>query len=94
MPVANSMLQPSESYVTAGSVNSKSVFETFSRKVPARFTSAEPDFWAAPALAVPATLDATEQAASDHRHGERERLPLVHRTPFRNPVAGYVDRST
>ena len=31
------------------------------RKVPPRFTSAEPDLWAAPALAVPATLDATNK---------------------------------
>ena len=63
MLVANSMLQPNESYVTAGSVNSKSVFETFSRKVPPRFTSAEPDLWAAPALAEKATLDATNKQA-------------------------------
>ena len=33
------------------------------RRVPPRFTSAEPDFWGALALAAPAKLDATSKQA-------------------------------
>ena len=63
MLTAYSICQPSESYAIAGSVNSKSVFETFRRRVPPRFASDEPAFWGALALAAPAKLDATSKQA-------------------------------
>ena len=37
--------------------------EALSRGVPPRFTSAEPDFWGALALAAPAKLEATSKQA-------------------------------